>query len=290
MSTSKPVHHRILLTRMKFIGDVVLTTPVIRSVRNAFPDAHIAYMGDKNAVSLLEHNPNLNEILPFDFSKPTLLEQPRIAHLLRRRKFDLAIDLFGNPRSALLTYLSGATTRVGPARRSRGRFYTIQVRDDGKLKTAIDFHNQYIKAAGIEPTSCNTEIFLTDDEKREATIYLGGLLSEGYSLDKSKPIVGIHPGATWPAKRWLPEHFAELVDLIAKRFGAHVIFTAGPNDEEVLAAVERQTSARVRIVKNLPLRMLAAVLSQCSAYVANDNGTMHIAVAVGTPLSFVPYD
>mgnify|MGYP003377914975 CR=1 FL=1 len=116
-----PFHpRRILVTRMKFIGDVVLTTPVIRSLRHAIPDAYIAYMGDAGAVSILEQNPSLNEIIPFDFSAPTLLEQPRVAWLLRRRKFDMVIDLFGNPRSALLTRLSGAPVRVGLDRPGRG--------------------------------------------------------------------------------------------------------------------------------------------------------------------------
>ena len=61
-------YKRILLTRMKFIGDVVLTTPIIRTLREAYPEAHIAYLGDKKAVSLLEHNPYLDEIISFDFS------------------------------------------------------------------------------------------------------------------------------------------------------------------------------------------------------------------------------
>lgn len=199
------MYTRILLTRMKFIGDVVLTTPVISSVRNAFPDAYIAYMGEKGAVSLLEHNPHLDEIIPFDFSRPTPIEQTRVAMLLRRRKFDLAIDLFGNPRSALLTYLSGAQTRVGPAKKGRGKLYTLQVADDGNPKTAIDFHNQYIRAVGIEPTSRETQIVLTEDERREARIYLQWLDREQHTIDFSRPIIGIHPGATWPAKRWLPE-------------------------------------------------------------------------------------
>ena len=268
---------------MKFIGDVVLTTPIIRSVRNAFPDAYIAYMGEKNAVSLLEHNPNLNEVIPFDFSKPTIVEQTRVAWLLRQRKFDLVIDLFNNPRSALLTRVTGARVRVGAERKGRGNLYTIQVRDDGKPKTAIEFHNQFIRAVSIEPTSNKTEIFLTDDEKREARIYLQWLDRENNPLDLSKPIVGIHPGATWPAKRWMAERFGELADALAAKLGAQILVTAGPNDDEAVAAMLNGSFTNVKVLRGLPLRPLAAILSHCSAYVANDNCTMHIAAAVGTP-------
>ncbi|MEO8166642.1 MAG: glycosyltransferase family 9 protein [bacterium] len=281
--TDQLKYSRILLTRMKYIGDVVLTTPIIRSVRNAFPGAYIAYMGEKNAVSLLEHNPNLNEIIPFDFSRATIVEQPKVAWMLRRRKFDLAVDLFNNPRSALLTRATGAGVRVGAERKGRGRLYTIQVNDDGKPKTAIEFHNQFIRAAGIEPSSDRTEIFLTDDEKREARIYLQWLDYEDSPLDLSKPIVGIHPGATWPAKRWLPERFADLADLIAAKLGAQIILTAGPNDGEVIRAVMDRSIANIKVIRNLPLRQVAAIISLCGAYVANDNGTMHIAAALGVP-------
>lgn len=283
MPAPKQTFHRILLTRMKFIGDVVLTTPIIRSVRNAYPDAYIAYMGDKNAVSLLEHNPNLDEIIPFDFSRPVILEQPRVIFHLRRRKFDLAIDLFNNPRSALLTYLSGARTRVGAERKGRGKVYTIQVRDDGMPKTAIEFHGRFIKAIGIEPTSSRTEIFLTDDERRDARIYLEWLEHESNPLDMTKPIVGIHPGATWPAKKWLPERFAELADMLVAKLGVQVIVFAGPNDGETVAAVLKQSFSNIKVITNLPLRQLAAIIARCSLFIGNDAGPMHIAAGVGTP-------
>ncbi|MEW6509671.1 MAG: glycosyltransferase family 9 protein [Bacteroidota bacterium] len=278
-----PAYRRILLTRMKFIGDVVLTTPVIRSVRTAYPDAWIAYLGDKNAVALLEHHPCLNEIIAFDFSRPAIIEQTRVALHLRRSRFDLAIDLFGNPRSALLTWLSGARVRVGPARRGRGRLYTIRVADDGMPKTAIAFHNQYIAAAGIPPVASRTELVLTDDERREARIYLQWLEYESRPLDLTRPIVALHPGATWPAKRWLPERFAELADQIAARLGVQVIVTGGPADGGTTAAVLRHAVSSVKALPVLPLRQLAAVLSHCRIVVSNDAAPMHIAAALGVP-------
>ncbi len=280
---SKAAFQRILLTRMKFIGDVVLTTPVIRSIRNALPDAYIAYLGEKHAVSLLERNPCLDEIIPFDFSRPTVIEQPRVAFNLRRRKFDLAIDLFNNPRSALLTYLSGAKTRVGAERKGRGSLYTIRVKDDGIPKTAIAFHNQFIRAVGIEPTSDKTEVVLSDDERREARIYLRWLDHENIPLDINKPMVCIHPGATWPAKRWLPDRFGELADLLVAKLGVQVIMIGGTNDAAAINSTLKRSVSNVKVLHALPLRQLAAIISHCSLFVGNDAGPMHIAAAVGTP-------
>jgi lipopolysaccharide heptosyltransferase II len=270
---------RILITRMKFIGDVVLTTPVIRSVRNAYPKAFIAYMGERQAVSLLEGNPCLDEILPLDFSRPAVIEQPRMALLLRRRRFDLAIDLFGNPRSALLTRLSGAAVRVGPDRKGRGRLYTIRVTDDGAPKRAVEFHNQSLHAAGIPVTSGRTEVFVSPGERERAR---SQLLGAELPIDPARPLVGIHPGATWPAKHWLPERFGALAARLAGK-GIQVVIFAGSSDGETLAAVRRAATVPLRVLENLSLRELAAYLSLCSVFVGNDAGPMHIAAAVGTP-------
>jgi lipopolysaccharide heptosyltransferase II len=270
-------YKRILVSRMKFIGDVVLTTPVIRSLRNAFPDAFIAYMADAHAASLLEQNPCLNEIIPFDFSRPTWREQPRVAALLRRRRFDLAIDLFGNPRSALLTFLSGARTRVGLDRPGRGRFFTVRVHDDPRPKTAVDFHMQFLEAIGVPRTSERTELFLTEDERATARRLLANVVRT------PDAVVCLHPGATWPAKRWAPERFAALAHIVRDRFKAEAILTAGPNDREVIHRVLEASAGPIPVFEGLPLRQLAAVLSQCRVYVANDSGPVHIAAAVGTP-------
>jgi lipopolysaccharide heptosyltransferase II len=268
---------------MKFIGDVVLTTPAIRSVRNAFPDAFISYMGDRHAVSLLENNPCLNEIIPFDFSRPSIVVQPGVLLRLRRSRFDLAIDFFGNPRSALLTYMSGARHRVGPDRKGRGRLYNRQVKDDGKPKPVIDFYNQYLRAAGIEPSSRKTELFLTDDERREAGIFLRWLDYETSPLDLTRPIIGLHPGATWPAKKWLAGRFAGLAELIRAKLGCQVVLTAGPNDRDTVREVAAASMAGIKVLPPLPLRQLAAVISHFRMYVSNDAGPMHIAAALDVP-------
>jgi predicted lipopolysaccharide heptosyltransferase III len=269
--------HRILISRMKFIGDVVLTTPVIHAVRDRYPEAYIAYLGDKDAVSLLEHNPHLNEILPYDFSKPDILEQARTALALRKRKFDVFIDLFSNPRTALLAYLSGAKIRIGKDSKGRGNLYTHRIGDDGRVKTAVEFHYKYVAPIDVLPKFWNTEIVLTDAEIREAKIFL-----KWQDIDVDRPIIGLHPGATWPAKMWQKESFADLADLLKAKLGAQVVLTQGPNDEELVSSISKKAVSPVTVLGKLPLRQLAAVLSLMNVYVANDCGPMHIAVAVGT--------
>lgn len=270
-------YQRILLTRLRFIGDIVLTTPMIRSLRKTFPNAYIAYLGEKEGVSLLQHNPYLNEIIPFDVTKKNPFYQLKIFKTLREKKFDLVIDLFGNPRSALLSYITGAPVRVGGDFSTRRKLYTVRVKDDGIRKTAIEFHFQFLRALGVSPDGTKTEIFLTEDEKREAKIFL-----HWNDIDLSKPVVGLHPGATWPAKFWVKERFTHLADLIAGKLNAKVLITQGPKEENLVSEISQRCVSNIVVLPVLPLRQLAAVLYHLNIYVANDSGPMHIAAAVGT--------
>lgn len=269
---------RILLTRLKFIGDIVLTTPLIQTLRESFPAAYIAYLGDSEAVSLLEGNPYLNEIFPLDFSKRGTLQRTQLFYRLNRRHFDLVIDLFCNPRSALLSFATRAPVRVGGDLPGRGKLYTIRIKDDGTPKSAIAFHYQSLQAVGIEAKHFQTKIFLTEDEKKEARRYL-----EWQDIDLAKPLVTLHAGGTWPSKLWPAERFADLADMIIAEMHAQIVLTRGPLDGEVVKKIESAVVGRVLSLPVLPLRQLAAILSQCSVCVANDSGPMHIAPAVGTP-------
>lgn len=268
---------RILISRMKYIGDIVLTTPLIRAVRNLYPESYIAYLGDKESVTLLENNPNLNEIIPFDFDKPTIIEQTRVIRRLRKYKFDVFIDLFSNPRSALITRLSGAKIRIGKNVKGRGKFYTHRIRDDGKQKTAIEFHYQYVESLNVKPTCYQTEIFVTEKEKQDAINYL-----KLKNIDFHKPIVGLNIGATWQSKLWLSERFALLANMLVKNLSAQVVITQGSKDQSLIENISKTLLRDVKILDVLSLRKLASVLSLFTVYVTNDCGPMHIAVAVGT--------
>ncbi len=269
------IFNRILITRLKYIGDIILTTPLIKNIRLNYPNAYIAYLGDKKGVSLLDGNPHLDEIISFDFSKEIIYQQMELFYKLHSKKFDLAIDLYSNPRSALLTYATGAKVRIGYDKPGRNWAYTDKVKDDGKLKSAIDHHNQVLKVLDIEPKNYETEIFLSDSEKKEAERYLNW---QGVKFEK--PLVAIHPGATWKNKILPKEKFAELIDLIGAKLGAEIILSLGPNDEELKNYILQNTFAKVHALRVLPVRQLAAVLSFCKIFISNDCGPMHIGPAI----------
>jgi lipopolysaccharide heptosyltransferase II len=266
----------ILVTRLRFMGDIILTTPVLQNLRRAFPDAHIGYLAEAPFQQMLQPHPWVDSVFALDRQKGSL--QFKLIRELRRRKWDVAIDLFGNPRSALLTFLSGAAMRIGGDFRGRRHYYTHRVGDDGRPKSAIQFHLNYLQPLGMETLAVDPHIHVTGAENQQAREHLAGL---GYDLHK--PIVGLHCGATWPAKKWFPDRFAQLAQRLHRQAGMQIYLTTGPGEEELVNRVRAQSGLAMNEIKVLPLRQLAALLKNFSAFVCNDCGPLHLAPAVATP-------
>lgn len=276
---------RILLSRLRFMGDVILTTPLIRRLKEIFPEAQLSYLTQDAFAPLLWHNPHLDEVVAFPV-RGNLAAQARFYYQLRQRHFDLAIDLFGNPRTALMTWLTGAAIRVGGDFRGRGKLYNVRVPAPPAEPHAIDFHWRSLEALGIAKGDHHTEIFIVEEEKQWARKFLQDL-----KINWSEPLVGLHPGATWPNKRWPEKYFAALARQLCER-NVQVVITQGPGEENVVMEVRRQISppelakgrsAGITLLPVLSLRQLASVQQQMRVFVSNDCGVMHLAVAAGTP-------
>jgi heptosyltransferase II len=277
---------RILITRLRFLGDVVLTTPLIRALRQRFPQAHLAYLSEKPYGEILQHNPHLNALLTLEQREIASLPLSRRAfaqagfiRALREEKYDLVIDLFGNPRSGLLTYLSGAKGRFGPARRGRAVYYTKLIPGLDRPHTQIEAHLEFIKPLGIEPSeiSHRTEVFLSEEEKAWARSYL-----KEHGLTHH-PLILLHPGASWPAKRWFPERFAQIAEKLRKEVSATIVLLCGPDETPVIGEVVRKMTNKPHVADGLPVKKLCALLSACDLSITNDAGPMHIACALGIP-------
>ncbi len=262
-----------LISRLRFMGDVILTTPVIQAVMEACPDAVITYLAEAPFHTLIEHHPMVSRVLGFERK---LVRQIPLIREIVRGPFDVAIDLLGNPRSAILNALSGASMRIGGDFRGRRILYTHRITDDTRPKSAVAFHMQYLLPLGIHREPAQPRIYLKDEEVLWAHDYLNRL---GYS--GASPVIGIHSGASWPAKRWLPDRFARLAEHLHDE-GAQVILTMGPGDRQAVQEVIDHSRIPLKMPDILSLRELASVLSICRVFVSNDCGPMHIAPAVGT--------
>ena len=266
---------RILLIRLSSLGDIVLTTPVIRAVRSQFPAAHIAMLVGKQSADVLRENPHLDEIITFDrFAKDKDTgEMLRTARVLREREFTLAIDLQRKFRTEVLMYFSGAAERVG-----KGRLCTVRVSEQGN-KHATAHYFDLLRAVEIPAVDQKLELFLAASERADATqrFSAAGVTPTGLK-------VGFFPGAGWKLREWMPERFAAIGDRLVQHFNAEVLIFGGQKESELVRTVAKLMDTRaVPFAGNLQIRELAACIEKCDLFLTNDTGPMHIAAAVGTP-------
>jgi ADP-heptose:LPS heptosyltransferase len=191
----KPPVRRVLVTRLRFMGDVILTTPVLHALRRADPECKIGYLSEKRYSVLLDGHPDVDWNFRLERGWKEFLSMIRN---LRAKRFDAVVDLFGNPRSAWIVWLSGAGCRIGGDHRGRKYFYTKRIPDDGIVRSAIDYHLRFLEPLGIQALPSSTRIVLRDSELMDAERLLADF---GYRKKPGRPLVGINPGATWPAKR-----------------------------------------------------------------------------------------
>lgn len=265
----------ILVSRLRFMGDVILTTPLLEALRKGFPRARITYLTERPYHTLLENHPCVDKILSLNLRSS--LDQIKLFLEIKKCYFDIAIDLFGNPRSALLNFMSGARFRIGGDFRGRKVLYTHKIRDDGTPKTAVEFHMNYLRPIG---TSCKVSepmIVVTSEEKTWARRYLS---KKGFK--RQEMVIGIHSGGSWPAKQWFPERFAGLANRLKKETEAQILLTMGPGEEKVVQSVIKDCNFQIPEPEVFSPRQMAALLSVIDIFISNDCGPMHLAPAVGT--------
>ena len=171
---------RILVTRIRQIGDVILTLPVLDALRARFPDAVIDYLAEEGPAAAALGHPALHRVLTLAHGWPGLPAPPLLLAALRRARYDWVIDLYGNPRSALLARVTGARVRVGPARRSRRRFFTHAIPPQDPRRSAIDYHLSALGALGVPPGPTRApRIYLSDIERVEGAARLDQAVPPG---------------------------------------------------------------------------------------------------------------
>jgi ADP-heptose:LPS heptosyltransferase len=269
---------RILLTQLRRIGDVLMTTPSVRALRQAFPAARIVYLTESPAHELFRHNHHVDEVWTSPL-KTSLLDRLALLRRLRAERFDLAIDFFSNPYSALLTRLSGARRRVGFAFRGRGLAYTDPVPlPAGRQYAALD-KAALLTPLGVPLGSPLPELPLGEAERIYAARQLAAL-----GVKEGELLVAMCPVSRQPYKIWPVERYAALADELIARHGAQVLLIWGPGEEHFIGAV--RAAMRERALPDYPLPPLlelAALLERCTLFVGNDGGPRHFAIAVGTP-------
>jgi len=281
---------RVLIVKPSSFGDIVHSLPFLHVLRRGLPRAHVAWMVSRANAGLLEGHPEIDELVIFererwggvtDFCR-SVPELAAFVRGLRRRAFDLVVDLQGLFRSGLLTRLSGAPRRVGfaAAREMSHLFYTDRVHVSDPEMHAVERYLLVARALGLDTDGAPTFVVpVGEDDRRFAAERLDEMNPDGTA------VVVMLPSSRWVTKRWPGEHFAALADRVTRELDARVLFLGGVGDVPLVESIRgAMKSPAPSLVGRTTLRQSAALLERADAVVANDSGPMHLAVALGRPV------
>ncbi len=272
--------NNILVIKLRYLGDVLLATPTLKAVKASWPAARLTMLVNRGTEEVVTGNPNVDEVLVLD--RGPLASQYKFAMAVRRRKYDLVIDLTDADRSAFLSWLSGAPMRIGfnVEQRSRGFCYTTVVRPGPDVVHRVDRDCAALGPLGIRAKPDPPEMWINKQDHEAAEELLRRL-----EVDDVRPIAVLQPGARYWFKAWPPERFARLADHLAETHG-HQVLIAGSGQERQLAKTIRDAakSRPAVMVGEATVKQFAAVLKRAVLLVGNDSGAMHIAAAMGTPV------
>ncbi|MHB1051229.1 MAG: glycosyltransferase family 9 protein [Bacteroidota bacterium] len=264
----------VLLIKLRAIGDVLLSTPVIENLKRQFPHLQIDFLCEQFAADVVRGNPYLNTILTFKKQSDSGLD---LIRKVRSRRYDVIIDLFGNPRTALVTRLSGASHRIGFPFRGRRYAYTHHVNPRGGEVHNVDFNLDVLRKIGI-PIVSQQPYFPIDERSEEFARQW--ISSENLS---GRELIGINPSGGWKTKRWPLDSFARLIDEIGRDDHVSVVLFWGPGEFEDMTAIRNTTTVPVHCIPKTSLKEMGALLKHCSYLISNDSGPMHIAASLGIP-------
>ena len=278
----RPDFRRIGIWQTAFLGDVVLTLPLLQALKTRFPEAGLHLFVRAGVEGLFQAQRELASVRPFAKrgAQRGLLAAPRLGRELSREGFDLWISPHTSLRSALVARSVGAPVRIGYAGPWYNRLaYTHLVDRRFDALHEVERLMQLALPLGIEAVAPKPRLDLPPEALSRAEAIFSAL--------PKGPVLGLHPGSTWPTKCWPEEHFAEVARR-ALAAGAVVLLFAGPGEEGLagrIASAAGHTSGRViNLAGQLDIPALAAALGRLDACLTNDSGPMHLAWVQDTPL------
>jgi len=285
---------KILLVRLRQIGDVIFTTPAVAALRRQFPDARLTYLVEPAAAPVIARNPHLDEVIvaPRRGGLAGMLSDISLGRRLRRARYDLAIDFHGGPRASLLTLISGAPQRIGYNVAGRRWMYTDVVERPRELRRRHSVQNQWdlLKVLGVPaptPADNPVEMAIDPDAKTSVDRRLAAV-----GVTPGEDLAVIHVSASSPFRRWPLASFVETVAALASHAGRRVIVTSGPSERDAAHGIINEARAklppgdrgRVLDCGDFSLAELRALLERSALYIGGDSGPLHIAATTRVPI------
>jgi len=280
----------ILVLDFGQLGDVVLSLPALRAIRERYPQARISVASGLAAAPVVELSGTADRTLPVDRvglrDGPKLRSIASIARLIqqiRRGRFDFVIDLNSLSETNLLGYLSGAPMRLFSRRRGRSLDFLSNFRPrpavEDVRKHAVDRYLEVVFPLGVRevPRVPHLQTRVEDDRAVEE-------MMKKENADETAPLVGLFSGASDPDKRWPLARFADLARRLEAAEGARIVVFAGPEERATIQQLRAAFPKSATILDRLTLSQLASAAARMAVFVSNDSGPLHLAAAVGTPV------
>jgi heptosyltransferase-1 len=292
----------VLLVRLSARGDIVFSSPMVRAFRKTYPAARISWLAESHTKNLIEHHPELDEIIVWDRgSWKKLLKERKYLTLfrearsfvreLRGRRFDLAVDMQGLLRSGLMAFLSGAPTRIGLRPKEGSQLFMTQVvdkdRDKGDRAKVSSEYLYLAQELGLDTSDFSMEVPLSAPDRLFAAQWTQEKELGGYAV--------AIPFTTRPQKHWFETRWAHLLDLVQDELELPTVILGGPGDVEACGRIQRiADSEPLSLVGTTSLTQAAAVIEEASLVVGVDTGLTHMGLAFDRPTvtifgSNIPY-
>ncbi|MBA2302735.1 MAG: glycosyltransferase family 9 protein [Acidobacteria bacterium] len=299
---------KILLIRLRLIGDVVFTTPIPRALKRAYPGVKVSYLVEEAAAPVLATNRFIDDLIVVRRSRGLrrMLDDVLLAAQLRRARYDIVLDLHGGPRSSWLAWASGARQRIGYAVPGRSWMYTTTIARPRELRARHSVRNQWDlleaitarHAAGSSSTSGwpggqpdreRDPVEMPADAAAEARI---DRRLRDAGITPADELVVAHVSAGNPFRQWPePAFISVLVALALKHAGRRIIVSSGPSDRDaarrITAAARLELGdAAPRIVDfgDFDLAELRSLVARSRLFVGGDTGPLHVAATTRTPI------
>ena len=278
----------ILIRSTNWIGDAIMTTPAVRSIRHNFPEARITLLALPWVADVFRACPHIDHIFIYDKQGQHrgFRGKLRLASELRQHRYDLTILLQNAFEAALITFLARIPVRGGYTTDGRGLLLTHGVRKDPAIKTKhqVHYYQEMIEGLGLRRSENSLELFLDPTAEQEADALINKVL-QGEKRDNI-PVIGLNPGAAYgPAKCWPATKYAELARRLSQETGGLIVIFGTAADQEAATEISAVAGERVLdLTGKTTLAQALACIARCSVFVTNDSGLMHVATALNTPL------
>ena len=277
----------VLVIRLDRIGDMVITTPIFRALKEKWPDVKVTVLTNPANRNIVINNPFIDYILVYDRENTHKNLNSRLIFFrgIRERKFDLVIDpyLDYELKSSLITRFVGNRFRLGFEFAGREICYNIRYNPNvfpvsTEKRHMIDYDLDLLTYIGIKTQKRQPEIFLSTDEKENAYKLL-----EEAGVSPGTEIIGLHPGGNYQSQRWPVKRFAAISDHLITNYDVNVILFAGQAEKQLLSEFRDYAVKTPIFLCDLSLREFMSTLSHCSLLLCNNSGPLHIATALNIP-------